>query len=393
MDTRQSRLWPLHIGGFLGPFGAPVVTTMLPEMQQSLGHDIDDLAASLSAYLFPFAALMLVSGTLAERFGRRRTVQVGYIVYALASIACALAPSFELFMIARMAQGAANAFTTPVLVAAITDAVDSQRLGRALGLFGSLQATGQAMAPLVGGLAAAFDWRLAFWGTAACAALLALFPPGDAPHTAEHTENRWKVLANRQLCIASVCAFLTYMTTLAMAVVTALYVRDVFGLGPTVTGVIVAVFGLSGLLSGRWLGAMMDRRGVLPVGTVANVGLGLFAMLTGIVGTLALDSPVPLILVIVCIAIAGASGTGTRTLSQSLAATSAPTNRSGATSVMLACQFTGAALAPIIWVPIYASQPVPGGGIALVAAGSTALLAALILAVVRRTGFLGRTGD
>jgi MFS transporter, ACDE family, multidrug resistance protein len=137
---------------------------------------------------------------------------------------------------------------------------------------------------------------------------------------------------------------------------------------------------------------MMDHRGVLPVGAMANAGLGVFAMLTGIVGTLALASPIPLILVILCIAIAGAAATGTRTVAQSLAATSAPINRSGATSIMLACQFTGAALAPVIWVPIYTSQPVPGGGIALVASGTTALLAALILAIVHRTRYLARAG-
>lgn len=393
MSTQKARLWPLYVGGFLGPFGAPVVTTMLPEMQQDLGHTIDQLSMSLSAYLFPFAGLMLISGTLAERFGRKRTVQVGYIVYALASVACALAPSFELLVVARVVQGAANAFTTPVLVAAIADAVAPGKLGRSLGLFGSLQATGQAMAPLAGGVAANLDWRLAFWGTAVVAALLAVFPPPNAAAAPAHATNRWKVLANRQLGVASVCAFLSFLTAMSMAVVAALYVRDVFELGPTATGLIVAVFGLTGLLSGRRLGALMDRRGVIPVGAVMNLGLGVFAMVTGLVGTLALASPIPLVLVVLFIGLAGAAATGTRTLSQTLAATSAPSNRSGATSVMLACQFTGAALAPVLWVPVYTSQPVPHGGVALVASGTTALIAALILGVVHRTNFLQKTAE
>ena len=146
-------------------------------MSDSLGVSVATAATSLTAYLVPFAALMLISGTLAERFGRRRTVQVGYIFYTLASIGCALAPSFAVLMIARVVQGGSNAFTTPVLVAAVSDATPRERLGRALGLFGSMQATGQAMAPLVGGLAASVDWRLAFWGTALVSALLALLPP------------------------------------------------------------------------------------------------------------------------------------------------------------------------------------------------------------------------
>lgn len=388
VTERKARLWPLYVGGFLGPFGSPVVTTMLPEMQQDLGRSIVELSLTLPAYLFPFAALMLISGTLAERFGRRNTVRAGYIVFTLASIACALAPSFEILMLSRVLQGAANAFTTPVLVAAITDSVAPGRLGRSLGLFGSMQATGQAMAPLIGGLAASVDWRWAFWGTAVVSAVLAALPPEDSRHKSVGGWERWKVLGNRQLAVASITAALAFLTTMAMAVVAALYVRDVFHLGPTVTGLIVAIFGFAGLATGRFTGGLMDKYGRLEIGSATHLVLGLFCAVTGIVGSLALPAPLPLILVILAIAIAGAAATGTRTVVQNLAVTSAPTNRSGATSVMLACQFGGAALSPVLWVPLYEAQPVPGGGIALIAAGATAFAAGLLLLAVRRLGWV-----
>lgn len=385
---RQARLWPLYVGGFLGPFGSPVVTTMLPEMQQDLGHTIVELSMTLPAYLFPFAALMLISGTLAERFGRKNTVRVGYIVFAVASVLCAIAPSFEILMLARVLQGSANAFTTPVLVAAITDAVPAGQLGRSLGLFGSMQATGQAMAPLIGGLAASVDWRLAFWGTALVSAVLAIFPPANSKHQAAGGWERWKVLANRQLALASITAALAFLTTMAMAVVAALYVRDVFELGPTATGLIVAIFGLAGLATGRFTGGLMDKYGRMQVGGIAHLLLGLFCAITGVVGTLALPGPLPLLLVILAIAVAGAAATGTRTVVQNLAVTSAPSNRSGATSVMLACQFAGAALSPVLWVPLYEAQPVPDGGIALVAGGASAVLAGLLLLLARKLGWV-----
>lgn len=388
MTTRPARLWPLYVGGFLGPFGSPVVTTMLPEMQADLGGTITQLSLTLSAYLFPFAALMVFSGTLAERFGRRITVRTGYTVFALASIACALAPNFELLMLARVLQGSANAFTTPVLVAAITDSVSPTKLGRSLGLFGSMQATGQAMSPLIGGLAASVDWRLAFWGTAVVAAMLAALPPENSPHEPVRGWQRWKVLLNWQLALASLVAAMAFLTTMAMAVVAALYVRDIFDLGPTATGLIVAVFGLTGLATGSATGALMDRLGRIKVGGIMHLLLGTFCAVTGIVGTLALPGPIPLLLVIASIGIAGAAATGTRTVVQSLAVTSAPSNRSGATSIMLAFQFTGAALAPVLWVTMYEAQGVPNGGIALVAAGSTAFLAGLLLLLVRRLGWI-----
>ncbi|MFZ0157662.1 MAG: MFS transporter, partial [Kineosporiaceae bacterium] len=152
------RLWPLYAGGLLGPFGGAMVTTMLPELAGGLDTSLATAASSLTVYLVPFAAIMLVSGTLAEHWGRARTIRLAYLGYAAASAVCVLAPAAPMFLTGRAMQGAANAFTTPLLVAAISDVVPRPSLGRALGHFGGWQAAGQAFAPLVGGLAAAADY-------------------------------------------------------------------------------------------------------------------------------------------------------------------------------------------------------------------------------------------
>lgn len=389
--TGDTPLWPLYLGGFLGPFGSPVVTTMLPELAGQYDVSVQAASTSLTAYLLPFAALMLVSGTLAERFGRRRTVQVGYIVYALASVACALAPTFELFILFRILQGASNAFTTPVLVAAITDVVAPGQLGRSLGLFGSMQATGQAMSPLAGGIAADLNWRIAFFAIAVVSVLLAFLPPGDAKHPYTGRQiDRWRMLANRQLLLACVAAALAFLTTMGMAVVAALFVRDEFNLSPFLSGVVVALFGVAGLLTGRWSGSLIDKYGKLVIGGVSHLLLGAFCSLTGFT-TLA-GPVVGLGLALLTIAASGAASTATRSVAQTLAVTSAPQNRSGATSVMLACQFSGAALVPFTWVPLYNW----GGGtqashiLAMVVAGSTAMLAGVLLLVLHRAGYKTR---
>ena len=88
MATRRFGHLALYVGGFLGPFGGGVVTAMLVEMGQDLGVSTGTAATSLTAYLFPFAAMMLVSGTLGGRWGARRTVRVAYFVYVLASLTC-----------------------------------------------------------------------------------------------------------------------------------------------------------------------------------------------------------------------------------------------------------------------------------------------------------------
>ncbi|AOW85203.1 hypothetical protein BC342_00275 [Streptomyces olivaceus] len=63
------RVWPLYVGGFLGPYGSTMVTPMVHEVAAGLDSTPQTAAAAVSAYMLPFAALMLVSGTLAERWG------------------------------------------------------------------------------------------------------------------------------------------------------------------------------------------------------------------------------------------------------------------------------------------------------------------------------------
>lgn len=378
---KASRTWPLYIGGFLGPFGGSLVTTMLPELGLAFEVSVGVASSSLTGYLIPFAVLMLASGTLAERIGRRRTVRTAYLIYTLASVAAIVAPNFQLFLLARILQGASNAFTTPVLVGAITDAVPARRLNRSLGVFGSLQAFGMAASPLAGGLAASVHWRWAFVACAVVAGVLFFLPPPDSERSvAGDSRSRWRALANRRLALASFVAGFAYLTTSGVLVLTALYARAEFGLSPEGAGLVVAAFGVAGLLTGRRTGGLLDRFGVARVGIVVHLGLGIAC--AAIALTAGLPGAIGIAVVVALVAVGGVSGTACRSTTQSLAVTSAPTNRAGASSVMLACQFTGSAVAPLLWVPVFV-----GGtpALALGLAGVPAVIAAAALALAGRT--------
>lgn len=67
---RELRVWPLYVGGFLGPYGSTMVTPIVHEVAAGLDSTPGIAAGAVTAYMLPFAALMLVSGTLAERWGR-----------------------------------------------------------------------------------------------------------------------------------------------------------------------------------------------------------------------------------------------------------------------------------------------------------------------------------
>lgn len=373
---KSTPTWPLFIGGFIGPFGGQLVSTMLPEVAAGLNVSIEVASTALTAYLFPFAGLMLISGTLAERFGRRRTVRLAYLAYVLASLVCALAPNFELFLLGRVLQGAANAFTTPVLIGALADAVPPERLGRALGVYGSMQAFGQAMAPLAGGFAAALDYRIGFLVVAAVAAVLFFLPPPDAARQPAGATGRFRSLFTGQLALACLVAGLAYLTTTGIILLVALFGRDEFGLAPGPAGLVVAAFGLAGLLTGRRSGGLLDRWGVFPVGMIAHIVLGVCCLVVGL--TAGLPAAAGIAIMVAAIALGGASGTATRAAAQNIAVTSAPTNRSGASSVMLACQFGGSALAPLVWVPLFYGWSSPG---ALMVVGVPAVLAGLVLGI------------
>lgn len=116
------------------------------------------------AYLLFLSALILIGGALGDRYGRRRLFSAGIWIFALASIACALAPHPSFLIAARCVQGTGAAFMIPGSLALITAAFDRQTRGRAIGVWAATSAIGMALGPVLGGwLTQAFSWRYVFW--------------------------------------------------------------------------------------------------------------------------------------------------------------------------------------------------------------------------------------
>lgn len=334
----------LYAGGLLGPFGGGVVAAMLPEVAADLHTSTGTVTRSITAYLVPFAAVQLVSGTLGDRWGRRRTVRLAYVSYALASVACAVTPTIGGFLLFRALQGAANAFTTPLLLAGLADLVPAQRLGRAVGVFASCQAAGQSFAPLVGGLAAAVDWRLAFVGITGASVLLAAVPPSGGPRPGSAAPP-WRALATTRVGLVSAVAFAGFAGSAGLPFLVSLRAADGFGVGAARRGLLLAGFGAAGLLLGPVSGRLVDRFGARRCVAVAAAGCAGLVGTLGLIGTiggLAADWVA-----------AGAATSMLTVATNSLALSAAPANRGGAVSTMSAFRFAGGALAPVLWLPLY----------------------------------------
>lgn len=363
----------LYAGGFLGPFAGGVTVSMLPELGAEFGVSAEVASGSLTAYLVPFAAFMLVSGTLGARWGARRSVVIAYLVYVAGSGVCALADDFVLFQAGRVIQGAANAFTTPLLLAAVAGDTPPHRLGRALGLFSSLQAAGNTSAPLLGGLAAEASWRLAFVGVAVVAAVLAAAGLPEGTTIGESEPVRLRAAWRPAVLRAGLVALVGWGCLGGLTFLVAFRAEDSFGLGAAARGMLLTGFGVFSLLSARAVGRLIDRIGGRRSVVIGSLTSAVPVALVGLLPWLPA--------VAVLWAVAGVTAQFFLVGMNALVLSGDGPNRAGALSVVQSLRFTGAALSPVAFTPIYHASPV-----------AAFLLAAVLLSVTAPV-LLGRRAN
>ena len=338
---------PLYAGGFLGPFGGSMLVAVIPNVARGLDTSLGYVAAAITAYMIPFAVLQLVSGTLAERLGARRVVRAGYVVFGAAALACALAPEIWSFFAARAAMGAANAFLSPILLAALSEVVAPEVLGRTVGTFAAAQTAGLMLGPVLGGALGEVSWRLGFVLVAVVSAALALPRQslGVCERSTEAGDASLTALLNRWISLLAAKAVLGYLGFTAIGFVLVLVAAEEFGLGSGARGLLVAGYGVGGIALGRYAGTVVDRAG-RPATALAGAG----ACTAGVVGLAVAPSAWSLALVYFGIGCASAfvwAGLNT------IAVESFPENRAGATSAYSAFKFAGVAIAPLVYVPLF----------------------------------------
>jgi MFS family permease len=337
--------FPLYAGGFLGPFGGAMLTAIIPNVAEGLDTSLTLVGAAITAYMIPFAVLQLVSGTLAERLGARRVVRTSYVVFGLAALACALSPGIWFFLGARAVMGAANAFLTPILLAALSEVVAPEVLGRTVGTFAAWQTAGLTFAPALGGALGEISWRLAFASVTVAALVLAIPQRTLGAFESRERPVSLRGLLNRWIAALSAKALLGYVGFTAIGFLIALVAADEFGLGSAARGLLVAGYGIGGIAFGRYAGTIVDRVGrpwTAFWGSVACAG-----------GVLALAfAPSAWTLALLWLGI-GCAGTFVWAGLNTIAVESFPDNRAGATSVYSAFKFAGVAIAPLIYLPLF----------------------------------------
>ncbi|RKE20070.1 MFS transporter [Streptomyces sp. TLI_171] len=150
---------------FLVGLDTTVVNVGLPAIGRGLGAGIRSLEWTVDAYTVVLAGLLITSGALADRFGRRRVFRTGLAVFGAASAVCALAPSVGWLVVARAVQGVGASMLSPVALAIVVNTMpDPKERARAIGVWASVFGLSMAVGPVVGGaLLAGLDWRALFW--------------------------------------------------------------------------------------------------------------------------------------------------------------------------------------------------------------------------------------
>jgi EmrB/QacA subfamily drug resistance transporter len=160
-----------------------IVNVALPAIQRDLHASVSGLQWIIVAYTVVLAGLLMLSGSTADRFGRRRTFQAGLALFTLGSLLCSLAPSLGWLVAARALQAVGGSMLNPVAMSIITNTFTEPReRARAIGVWGGVVGISMALGPVIGGALVDWgSWQTIFWinipvGLAALV-LCALFVP------------------------------------------------------------------------------------------------------------------------------------------------------------------------------------------------------------------------
>ncbi|MGC5567908.1 MFS transporter [Streptomyces sp. FR-108] len=156
-------LFTTSLGLTMALLDSTAVNVALPHIGEDFGAGLAQLQWTANAYMLTLAALILLGGSLGDRFGRRRIFVAGMTLFALASLLCGLAPDSETLITARALQGVGGALLTPGSLAIIQSSFHPEDRARAVGLWSGLGGVGAAVGPFLGGwLADGPGWRWVF---------------------------------------------------------------------------------------------------------------------------------------------------------------------------------------------------------------------------------------
>ena len=168
---------------------ATIVNVAIPSIRADLGASASQLQWVIDIYTLALASLLMLSGATGDRFGRRRTFQIGLTVFALGSLLCSLAPNIETLIAARLLQAIGGSMMNPVALSIISQVFTGRvERARTIGIWGGVFGISMALGPIVGGaLIELINWRAVFWINLPICALAILLTAIFVPESKSET--------------------------------------------------------------------------------------------------------------------------------------------------------------------------------------------------------------
>jgi EmrB/QacA subfamily drug resistance transporter len=165
-----------------------IVNVALPSIRRELHTTVSGLQWTVDAYTLVLASLLMLSGSMGDRLGRRRVFQAGLVLFTLASLLCSVAPSLGWLIAFRMLQAVGGSMLNPVAMSIIRNVfTDERERAQAIGMWGATVGISLALGPVLGGtLVDSIGWRSIFWinvpvGIAALGLTMRFVPESRAP--------------------------------------------------------------------------------------------------------------------------------------------------------------------------------------------------------------------
>jgi EmrB/QacA subfamily drug resistance transporter len=198
---------------FVTYLDSTILNVALPTIQADLHSSLAGLQWIADAYLLVVASLLMLTGSMADRFGRKRLFLVGLFGFSLGSLLCSLAPDTGSLIALRMLQGVGGSMLTPVSLSIVRNVfTDPRERAQALGIWSGIFGVAAACGPVIGGvLVSEVGWRSVFWvnvpiGVAMILAARRYVPESRAPHP-------------RRVDVPGQLLMITFLATLTYAVI------------------------------------------------------------------------------------------------------------------------------------------------------------------------------
>jgi EmrB/QacA subfamily drug resistance transporter len=160
MDKKWWTLIAVCTGTFMLLLDVTIVVVAQPAIQAGLDASFSDVQWTLDAYALTLASLLLTSGSLADRYGRKRLFSVGLTIFTLGSLLCGLAANPLMLILSRCGQGIGGAIIFATSLALLGHSFRGQDRGTAFGIWGAVTGIATAAGPVLGGLITTdWDWR------------------------------------------------------------------------------------------------------------------------------------------------------------------------------------------------------------------------------------------